>query len=249
MKHPVIKSPGLAVLVGVSLVAPAHAALVIDDFNIRQETYSAAALAGETVVSAYATDSGTIAGNRMISVSASDSTTAGAYSQTNVDSGYGKFYRDRTRAGSSTHTISWTAMTAYDLLSLSGASSINALTFQLDGFSGGQFEVSQLFTVQVGGAANNATFSGIGDAGTGNTILTYIGSIGIPDLSAVSQISLSTTIPFGRNPEFAFDNLTAVGGVSAGGDVSPVPEVTSSFTLLGLITGGLMLRRRTKHLR
>ena len=29
-----------------------------------------------------------------------------------------------------------------------------------------------------------------------------------------------------------------------GGDVSPVPEVTSSFTLLGLITGGLMMRRR-----
>ena len=31
---------------------------------------------------------------------------------------------------------------------------------------------------------------------------------------------------------------------SGGGDVSPVPEVTSSFTLLGLITGGLMMRRR-----
>ena len=34
-----------------------------------------------------------------------------------------------------------------------------------------------------------------------------------------------------------------------GGDVSAVPEVTSSFTLLGLITGGLMMRRRTKTLR
>ena len=30
---------------------------------------------------------------------------------------------------------------------------------------------------------------------------------------------------------------------------SPVPEVTSSFTMLGLITSGLLLRRRAKHLR
>jgi hypothetical protein len=31
--------------------------------------------------------------------------------------------------------------------------------------------------------------------------------------------------------------------------MSAVPEVTSSFTMLGLISSGLMLRRRTKHLR
>jgi hypothetical protein len=32
-------------------------------------------------------------------------------------------------------------------------------------------------------------------------------------------------------------------------DISAVPEVTSSFSLLGLISSGLLLRRRTKHLR
>jgi hypothetical protein len=31
--------------------------------------------------------------------------------------------------------------------------------------------------------------------------------------------------------------------------MSAVPEVTSSFTMLGLITSGLLLRRRTKTLR
>jgi hypothetical protein len=32
-------------------------------------------------------------------------------------------------------------------------------------------------------------------------------------------------------------------------DISAVPEVTCSFSLLGLISSGLLLRRRTKHLR
>lgn len=32
-------------------------------------------------------------------------------------------------------------------------------------------------------------------------------------------------------------------------DITPVPEVTSSFTLCGLISGGFLLRRRTKRLR
>ena len=35
----------------------------------------------------------------------------------------------------------------------------------------------------------------------------------------------------------------------ASSELAAVPEVTSSFTLLGLITSGLLMRRRTKHLR
>ena len=112
----------------------------------------------------------------------------------------------------------WTAETTYNLLSLSGASSIAALIFQLDGFSGGLAGVSQLFTVQVGDDTNNATFSGIPDpAHLLPTTLTYLGSIGSPNLSAVSQISLSAIIPGGSNPNFQFDNLLAVGDGPAGG--------------------------------
>jgi len=47
MKHPIIPSLGLAVLVGVSLVTPAHAAVVtIDDFSLRQGNTWVYALAG-----------------------------------------------------------------------------------------------------------------------------------------------------------------------------------------------------------
>ena len=42
--------------------------------------------------------------------------------------------------------------------------------------------------------------------------------------------------------------LTGTGG-QISFSLNAVPEVTSSFTLLGLIASGLMLRRRSKHLR
>ena len=35
----------------------------------------------------------------------------------------------------------------------------------------------------------------------------------------------------------------------ASSELAAIPEVTSSFTMLGLITSGLLLRRRTKTLR
>ena len=75
MKHPIIPSLGLAVLVGVSLVTPAHAAVVtLDDFNLRQGNSSVYALAGESMSSTgyyggEVFNPGTIAGNRVTYVS------------------------------------------------------------------------------------------------------------------------------------------------------------------------------------
>jgi hypothetical protein len=43
-------------------------------------------------------------------------------------------------------------------------------------------------------------------------------------------------------------DINSISGVSTA-SLTAVPEVTSSFTLLGLITSGLLLRRRTKTLR
>ena len=95
--------------------------------------------------------------------------------------------------------------------------------------------MGQLLTVQVGGVGNNATFSGIiSDAGT--LTLTYAGSSGTPNLSAVTQISLSDTMPFGISAvvSLSFDDLYAVGT-----GLSPVPEPSEwaaiSFGVLGMV--------------
>ena len=223
------------------------ASVVIDNFDTRQESYQVAAQAGQSIQSGWATASGCIGGNRTLYVSASaDSWPALAQSVVDVgtlENGYAVFMRyGTTTAGFSTHTISWTAESAYNLLSLSEASSMDALTFQLDGFYGGQTGVSQPFTVQVGGVGNNATFSGIGNADTHLTTLTYLSSIGTPDLSGVTQISLSATIPFGANPQFMFDNLYAVG-------VTSVPE-PSQWAMMGVtfvgVAGFVIRQRRAK---
>ena len=51
-----------------------------------------------------------------------------------------------------------------------------------------------------------------------------------------------TSIATGYAPE---GTLTA----TANANLSAVPEVTSTFTMLGLISSGLLLRRRTKRSR
>ena len=53
---------------------------------------------------------------------------------------------------------------------------------------------------------------------------------------------------------FTFGDIITLGGVPFvtfvdGNSISAVPEVTSTFTTLGLITSGLLLRRRTRNLR
>ena len=55
---------------------------------------------------------------------------------------------------------------------------------------------------------------------------------------------------FGRVPSYEDTGYAFYEGFRvASSEFAAVPEVTSSFTLLGLISSGLLLRRRTKHLR
>jgi hypothetical protein len=69
--------------------------------------------------------------------------------------------------------------------------------------------------------------------------------IGYPDGDLLKEQPLSATT-FG-------DIITLAGAPLVtyvnGNNLTAVPEVTSTFTTLGLITSGLLLRRRTKHLR
>ena len=64
--------------------------------------------------------------------------------------------------------------------------------------------------------------------------------------SGLQTIYVQTLIT-GVNVSNEIQNVTF--DVTQSKDISPVPEVTSSFAMLGLISSGLLLRRRTKHLR
>ncbi len=61
---------------------------------------------------------------------------------------------------------------------------------------------------------------------------------------SASALSSAHTYSIGTDAENPL-----IGFRVASSEMSAVPEVTSSFTLFGLMTSGLLLRRRTKHLR
>ena len=228
---------------GVFLLAAlttSRAGLIIDNFSNGSGTITVSGANGQANGSSVA--SGTVAGNRVASVQnvGADPTTVVASTAFGTDSA--SFSRDAaTTAGYSVHTITWTAA-AYDLLKLSGSSSMATLSFMLDV---NHASSSQSFLITVWQDANWATYAA--SAGPGDNTyayFTYTASSGTqPNLNAVTQIAFSATLPFGSAPSFTFGDLTAV--------PEPTNVALGVFGGLALAVGGvragrrLMIARRT----
>ena len=219
MKHPIIPSIGLAALASVSLVTPASASLVTEYF-----TYSGA-----------------------------------AYSNTVVATGWISFDVDVSKAIEFNDSRAWDGLdwdvwtgneTVKDLsITVAGASSGNG-TFGLSDFVTVSFSTKgvvldfskDLVGQTVPGDPGFPPFLPEVPAGPwGTQDHGYFNFSGPPIGSAAPYCSGGSfgLITAGNNPM----QLISMTSMSA------VPEVTSSFTMLGLITSGLLLRRRTKTLR
>ena len=191
--------------------------------------------------------SGTIAGDRQSSVQTFGIVASpDAYSVVDIRgiAPGARFFRDdgsmgtvlsggATTAGHSVHTITWTAATPYNLLSLSGSSSTAALSFVVNVVSA---SAPQLFGITVWEGATWATY-GATVSGAGAASFTYTGSSGTqPGLTAVDKISFWADLPSGAAPSFEFSSVAAV--------PEPTNVALGVFGGLALAVGGVRMGRR-----
>jgi len=224
MKHPIITSLGLVVLASVSLVTPATATFVTEYF-----TYSGA-----------------------------------AYSNTAVATGWISFDVDVSKA---IEFNDWRNFDGLDWDVWTGNETVKDLSITVAGASSGNgtFGLSDFVTVAFStkGVALDFSKDLVGQ--------TVPGTPGIPGFPGFPPLMPEVPAgPWGTQDHgyfyfsgppsgsaAPFCSGDSFGLINEGGNpmqltsmsMSAVPEVTSSFTMLGLITSGLLLRRRTKTLR
>ena len=223
MKHPTISSIGLAVLASISLVSPATASLVTEYF-----TYS-----------------------------------GDAYSNTAVATGWISFDVDVSKA---IEFSDWRAFDGMDWEVWTGNQTVKDISVTVTGASSGNgtFVLSDFVTVAFSTKGVPLDFS---KNLVGQTVPGRLGIPGfppmIPDIPAVPAGPWGTQdygiFNFGGSTGSASPSVVSMFVISSKGgeqmqltsmtSMSAIPEVTSSFTMLGLISSGLLLRRRAKNLR
>jgi hypothetical protein len=269
MKHPIITSLGLAVLASVSLVTPAFGALMcitksgaFGQLDTATGVYTLIAddiLSGDRARSLTSDGAGgfymgvtnALDANSLYAVNTSGdvSMIGGAgqlvamYGMDRSSDGtmYGYDYNEDDLGVVNTTTGTWSSIGS------SGASSnspvggrlafMNGILYGAMDFYDGEFGSFNLATGEFTEIATDAIYDSMVLASDGATLYGLNGnSLYTLSLDGSVQSELSIT---------GVDAPTWTGASS----LTAVPEVTSSFTMLGLIGSGLLLRRRTKTLR
>jgi len=269
MKHPIITSLGLAVLASVSLATPAFGALIyttdstggFGKVDTATGTYTQIAvdiLSGNMPHSLTSDGVGgfyTEISNNLYAVNTAG--VASIISEVNLPRMYGMSrstggaiygydFDDDNLGTVNTTTCHWTTIGSSDISSSSpiggrlvfnNGTLYGVMNSRIGGGGYGSFDVdSGLFTV----IESNVLYKAMVLASDGATLY------GLSGNSIYTLNPLNGTLSTPLDIIGAGDSPKWTGAASS---LTAVPEVTSSFTLLGLITSGLLLRRRTKALR